>query len=1171
MHSIHDSASGRARWSAAATRYAVVIVVAASLAASMATAEDEDASGLIGFWTFDRHNGQLVLDSAAGANHATVRNGTLVRGVSGMGLQFDGRSTTASCLYSPALAIDENLSVEAWVYLHELPDSRLPAIVRQENVLALRFSGGRVGFLLWLDGAVEALNSSQTDWEVGRWYHIAATYDGSRMRLFIDGREDANSPRPASGSVDKSDTHLGIGSCNSRYVLNGVLDEVRVDRRTMTPDEIIASFERGRQSMLAQRDLDIQPIRLGETWTSFRKPKREIRAIQDGFLWIDAEDFGDYGGWTLDSQFVHLMGSSYLLAAGVGTPVADATVELTIPEAGTYRLWVRAKNWCLEHKPGRFAVRVGELLSNTDFGISDTEDWCWQSGGEFDLAAGPLRVALHDLTGYYGRCDALILTSDLTYSPPADVAEIVRERSRLTGLSLEPQLAGDFDVIVVGAGAAGTCAALASARMGAKTALIQNRPVLGGNASVELGVPISGASCCHRDARESGIIEEVGRVKARFGHPRMSEPFRVVAEREPLLSTFMNQHVFDVEMTDDTTIRAVKAVNTLTGEISTYHARMFLDCTGDGWVGYFAGAEYRLGREARGEFGESLAPEESDDITMSGCLMGHLALSHRAEHVGKPVEYDPPAWAAKLPPAGRFGRSLKGFTGGQWWLEHPGIIDDLWNAEKARDELIRISYGYWDYIKNEWPEREQAACYALAYVPVTDAKRESRRLVGDYILTQNDVQTGRVFPDRISYGGWPIDVHHPEGIFSGEEGPFDFNVHVPIYTIPFRCLYSKNIDNLLFAGRDISVTHTALGTVRVQGTLAPLGQAAGTAAALCLRRDVAPRELYRRHIGELQQTLLKNDQTIPGIVNEDPNDLARGAEVSASSTATFEPFGQRSVEPTGDLHPLNMSRAMMIPRGLETRWKSLALRLASTRDDPVEMAVTVYGSSASGDFSAADERLTTSAVVQPNRESFVRFPLDCEITQPYVWISVPATEGISWRLMSRAPIGSCRAYGGGDDRPWTVVSSQYYAMAIDPPLAIAADYAAENVINGRTRIQGEATNLWASDPDQTMPQWIGLDWAQPKEFNSVYVTFDTDMNQRSHDVPLVSQCVRDYELSYHDGGRWIPLVRERGNFQRRRVHRFQSVTGAKLRLTIHATNGDPSARVFEVRAYRERP
>ena len=182
---------------------------------------------------------------------------------------------------------------------------------------------------------------------------------------------------------------------------------------------------------------------------------------------------------------------------------------------------------------------------------------------------------------------------------------------------------------------------------------------------------------------------------------------------------------------------------------------------------------------------------------------------------------------------------------------------------EIRDELIRISYGYWDYIKNRWPLRAQAANYALAFVPITEGKRESRRLVGDYILTQNDVLSGTMFPDRISYGGWPLDVHHARGIYSGREGPFHSDLFVPIYGIPFRCLYSVNIGNLLFAGRDVSVTHMALGTVRVQGTLSPLGQAAGTAAALCLKLGLSPRQLLLDQLDLLQQTLLKYDQYIP--------------------------------------------------------------------------------------------------------------------------------------------------------------------------------------------------------------------------------------------------------------------------------------------------------------------
>jgi len=1133
-----------------------------------ATAEEPEA-GLVGKWSFDEQKGRLATDSSGRANHAIVADGLLVKGVTGLGLQFDGRSTAANCPHLPSLTFREALSIEAWFRLNQQPESGFPTIVRRDNCFALRFSSGRLGFLLWLDGQLVSLGSKKTDWETERWYHVAAVYDGSEMRLLIDGQEDGSSPHAASGTIDQTQTHLGIGSCGSAYLFTGVIDEVCVYDRARAGAEVRASYEKGRVNLLAQKDVDVQPGRIGATWVEFRKPKRDIQAVKEGFLWIDAEDFGNYGGWWLDTQFVHLMGSAYLIAAGVGTPVEDATVEVEIPRAGTYRLWVRAKNWQKEHSPGRFAVRVGDMLSDSDFGIADTEDWHWQSGGDFELPPGCTRIALHDLTGYYGRCDALLLTSDLDYAPPDAVAAIVRERSRLTGLSPDPKLVGDFDVIVVGAGAAGSCAALTSARMGAKTALIQNRPVLGGNASIELGVPISGASCCHRNARESGIIEEVGRIKARYGYPKMSEPFRVAAEQEPNLSMYMNQHVVNVGMENDHTIRAVKAVDTLTGEITVYRAKAFLDCTGDGWIGYYAKAEYRLGREARSEFNESLAPESPDQITMSGCLMGRRALSYRAEHMGEPAPYVPPAWAAKLPPASRFGRRPRGFAGGEWWLEHPGTIDDLWNAEKARDELIRISFGYWDYIKNAWPEREQAACYALTYVPITDAKRESRRLVGDYILNQNDVQNAVPFPDRISYGGWPLDVHHPEGIFSGEEGPFDFNPRVPIYTIPFRCLSSKNIDNLLFAGRNMSVTHVALGTVRVQGTLAPLGQAAGTAAALCLQHNVTPRQLGTQHIRRLQQILLKHDQYIPGITNEDPDDLARKATITASSTADYEPFGHQEVNPAKELHPLNTPRAVMVPRGLKEHWRSVSLLLASERDEPQEVTLHIRSASSQGDYSAEDDLAVINAVVPPKRESFVEFPIDCAIREPFVWVWLQPTEGISWRLMNRAPIGSCRAYGGSSGRQWTVVEGQYYAVAVDPPLAIPADYRPENAVNGATRIQGDITNLWASDPEQPMPQWLALEFPEPTKFNTVYLTFDTDMNNRYHDEPFVPQCVREYELSHHDGTQWTTILRENGNFQRRRVHRFDTVVGTKLKLTVHGTDATPAARLFEIRVYDE--
>jgi len=361
----------------------------------------------------------------------------------------------------------------------------------------------------------------------------------------------------------------------------------------------------------------------------------------------------------------------------------------------------------------------------------------------------------------------------------------------------------------------------------------------------------------------------------------------------------------------------------------------FIDCTGDGWVGYYAGAEYRLGRESRAETGEELAVEQADKITMSGCVFGpHSTFFHTVDR-NQPTHFVPPVWAAKLPPAEEFGRKILSPNAGNWWLEHEGTIDDLNDPELARDELIRIVFGYWDFLKNRWQERSLSANYELVHVPIWNAKRETRRLIGDHVLTQQDVQSGRVFPDRISYGGWPLDIHHPRGIYSGKEGPYAFNASTPLYTIPYRCLYSRNISNLLFAGRDCSVTHVALGTIRVESTLATLGQAAGTAAALCVRHRVMPRNIYAEHMSELQQVLLLHDQYIPEMKNEDRADLALKATVTASSTASYE-FFDRSDVVLGGRHPrddgsheLTTSRAVILPNGVEPRVDEVWLYLDS--------------------------------------------------------------------------------------------------------------------------------------------------------------------------------------------------------------------------------------------------
>ena len=899
----------------------------------------------------------------------------------------------------------------------------------------------------------------------------------------------------------------------------------------------------------------------------FRPPPNEAKMAVDGFLWVEAEDFADYGDWKLDTQFVHKMGSAYLLACGIGNPIGEATTDVQVPQAGVWRVWVRTKNWLPEFSPGRFTVAVDGKRSERTLGAATQAGWLWESAGEFELKAGKTRLALVDLSGAFARCDALLLTRDLNYAPPVELEACRRERARLTGLPQDISDESEFDVVVIGAGTAGMGAAVAAARNGARVALVHDRPVLGGNASAELGVPTSGASISHSNARESGLNEEANLIKGKL-NSTYSPAYAAQAEGEKNLTVFNNRRVNSVEMRDKTAIASVLAVDTLTHKTSRTRGKLFIDCTGDGWVGYYAGAHYRFGRESRDEFGEAAAPEQADTITMSGCIMGNHALGYRAVNTGAPVEYTPPPWATKLPPPETFHRNPRGFTGGQWWMEHPGDVDDLEDPEFARDELIRISFAYWGWIKNGWAEKEQARNYTLNYVPYMDARRESRRLVGDYIMKQQDPELGVMFPDRISYGGWSLDVHHPRGIHSGKEGPYYYDGHVPIYSIPYRTLYSTNIVNLLVAGRCMSVSHIALGTVRVEATLSTAGQAAGTAAALALKYNVTPREVGQRYIGDLQQQLLKDDQYIPELKNEDPADFARSAKVTASSTQRFSEYTRQHVK-TDDAHELNMPRAVMFPRGLNERLGTVQLCLISTNPQPVDITLHVRGADAVGDFSAKTDIAAATATVPASKRAYVAFKVDCAVTQPYVWVWLPRTSGVTWAIVASSMPEGCRAYGGSETRPWTVVNGQQYAFFTEPALRFATDHNPENVIDGVSRIVGKESHLWSSDPAQPLPQWLELDFGKAVELNSVRLTFDTDLNPKFPVKPVVPQCVKDYRIEVLENGKWVEVVKEHDNFLRHRTHRFPSRTASKLRITIDATNGDPSARVFEVRAYHE--
>lgn len=433
----------------------------------------------------------------------------------------------------------------------------------------------------------------------------------------------------------------------------------------------------------------------------------------------------------------------------------------------------------------------------------------------------------------------------------------------------------EFDVCVVGGGMAGLCAAIASARNGARTALVHDRPVLGGNASSEVRMWICGARGKHN--KETGILEEI-QLDNLFHNPSLSysiwdSVLYGKARHQPNLTPFLNCSCLGAEMSGNR-IASITGWQLTSQTMHHIRARHFIDCSGDSILAAVTPAEFRTGREASGEFDEDIQPARADAKTMGNSLLIQV------RHTDSPQPFIAPRWAYKFTNPSDFPHRMDGVDGANfWWIEVGGLNDTIADAEQIRDELMRVVYGAWDYIKNHAPDRDRATNWAIEWIGSLPGKRENRRLVGDHILTQNEVRAGGVFDDVVAYGGWPMDDHHPAGVFYPGP-PTIFHPAPSPYGIPFRSLYSRNIDNLLFAGRNISVTHAVLSSTRVMGTCAVLGQAVGTAAALCTRHDCLPRDLStgpRRK--ELQHTLMDDDCWLPGLARP-VCELARSAQLT---------------------------------------------------------------------------------------------------------------------------------------------------------------------------------------------------------------------------------------------------------------------------------------------------
>ncbi|MBI9095234.1 MAG: FAD-dependent oxidoreductase [Sphaerochaeta sp.] len=568
--------------------------------------------------------------------------------------------------------------------------------------------------------------------------------------------------------------------------------------------------------------------------------------------------FEQYGGWVLDSQFIPIMGSPYLLAHGLGKPVADATTTVRFPSEGTYFVYVYTSNWTSPWKKGfragKFSVSVGKEVLDKEFGTHDGT-WDWEFGGSIEIESTSVQVALKDLTGFEGRCGFLYFSSDPKVTLPKNPAEIFafyREKKKAEEIS------ETFDLIVVGGGIAGMCAAVTSARQGVKTALVHDRKVFGGNNSSEVRVWLGGLTNMDPYPGIGNIVGEF--EQERIGHygdenqPDLYEDEKKlsVLENEPNLKLFPTTSMMDCK-TDGTVITSITAWDYCNDTVLELQSKLFCDCTGDGTLGAKSGADFEVSTN------------------------GHMGMTNvwYVEKTGEPETFPSCPWAVDLRGVEFPGRSdvrdvydnVREKSLGCWFWESGCELDPIEYAEYARDMNFRAMYGAWDCLKNHDKDYVDSRLGFCAYI---GGKRESRRLLGDVILTKAEVIAQRAYEDGCVPSTWNFDVHYPDRRFYAafHEGDAfltkDYrDLYVTPYFIPYRCLYSRNVPNLFMAGRNISVTHDALGAARVMRTCGMMGEIVGYAAALCLEHGIAPRQVYELQLTRFLEQLraLENKET----------------------------------------------------------------------------------------------------------------------------------------------------------------------------------------------------------------------------------------------------------------------------------------------------------------------
>ncbi|MET7860386.1 FAD-dependent oxidoreductase [Streptomyces sp. NPDC005318] len=738
------------------------------------------------------------------------------------------------------------------------------------------------------------------------------------------------------------------------------------------------------------------------------------------------------------------------------------------------------------------------------------------------------------------------------------------------------------DVTVVGGGLAGVCAAIAAARLGRTVALVHNRPVLGGNSSSEVRVWVCGATAhgVHRWARETGIMGELY-VENQYRNPEGNPYYwdQVVLDAvlaEPNLRLFLNTDVRDITAEHGKRIDSVTGWTMGSERLTTFLSPVFVDCTGDGLIGHLAGADHRIGRESRAEHGEEWAPAEADRQ-----LLGSTILFYTKD-AGHPVKYVAPSFAKNIlgTPIPEHRLIRTGDNGcDYWWVEWGGQLDTVDDNERIRDELWSVVHGIWDHIKNSG--RFDAGNLTLEWVGAIPGKREYRRFLGDHVLTQTEVMAQHPFDDRIAFGGWSVDLHPVEGMYAEEPGARQ-RYSDGVYHIPFRSIYSRNVGNLLFAGRNISATHIAFGSTRVMATCATLGEAAGTGAALCAALGVTPRELHDGRLTLLQQTLLRQDASLMGVCNTDPDDLARAARASASSTLTrlaAEPGPDTTTTPL----PLDRDLAFVLPVDPRLDDVELLVDVHTATELTVELWDTLRGENA-----VPARRLISRTVRVPEgKEQWMSAHLPWHPDEPRNAVVIVRADPHAYlHLVDQRRTGVlCLARklagesGVDHDIPeengqavaeWVArgLRRRSFCFRAGPTRA----YDPDKTVGGYQRPFGGPQMWHAGERGEA---WLRLDWDAPVEIGTVHLVLDDDVDEYLNNLhrhrtefEIMPELVRDYRIeALEAGGDWTPVARETGNRRRHRIHRFAPFRTTALRVVVEATNGAPEARIVALRAY----